>query len=447
MPGRLVRLSLPRLRHSRDREILRLAVPALGALVAEPLFLLGDSAIVGRLGTAPLGGLGVAGTVLTTTVNLCVFLAYATTASVARRIGANDTPGAIRQGVDGLWLAAALGVALVCAGEPLVPFAVDALGASTEVAPQAVTYLRVGLFGLPGMLVVLAGTGVLRGLLDTRTPLVVAVTASTVNLGLSALFVLGLGWGIGGSALGTVLAQTGAAIVYVVVVVRGAHRHGVRLWPSFRGVLSSAAAGFGLFLRTALLRVTLLVATSVAARIGTDEIAAYHVSFVVWSLLALALDAIAIAGQALTGRFLGASDVAGARAVTRRIVEWGIGVGIALGLLVLAVHTVLPYGFSTDPAVRGLIASSLLVAAVLQPLAGVVFALDGVLIGAGDNMYLAVAGVLSTAAFLPAAGAVLLVDAGLVGLWWAIGWWMVARLFTLALRTRGTGWLVTGADR
>ncbi|HEX6446517.1 MAG TPA: MATE family efflux transporter [Streptosporangiales bacterium] len=445
-PGSL-HTRLPALRSGQDREILRLAVPALGALVAEPLFLLGDSAIVGRLGTAPLGGLGVAGNILTTVVNLCVFLAYGTTAAVSRRIGAGDRAGAVRQGVDGLWLAAGLGVVLVCVGEPLVPYAVGLLGGAAGVAPYAVAYLRIGLLGLPGMLVVLAGTGVLRGLLDTRTPLVVAVAASVVNLGLNALLVLGLHWGIRGSASGTALAQTGSAAVYVAVVVRGVRRHGVGLLPDRRGVVASMAAGAGLFVRTALLRVTLLAATAVAARIGTDAIAAYQVSFAVWSLLALALDAVAIAGQALIGRFLGAGDVAGARAATRRMVEWGAGVGVLVGLVVVALHTSLPYGFSTDRHVRTLIATALLVVAVLQPLAGVVFALDGILIGAGDSTYLAVASIVSTAVFLPVALAVLSAGGGLTWLWAAIGVWMVARFLTLWLRARGGRWLVTGARR
>lgn len=447
MPVSSPRSLLPRLRHTHDGEILRLAVPALGALVAEPLFLLGDSAIVGMLGTAPLGGLGVAGNVLTTTVNLCVFLAYGTTAAVARRMGAHDSSGAVRQGIDGLWLAAGLGVLLIAVGEPLVPFAVDALGATPEVAPHAVSYLRVGLFGLPGMLVVLAGTGVLRGLLDTRTPLIVAVVASGVNLGLSALFVLVFHWGVAGSAFGTVLAQTGSAACYVLVVVRGARRNQVPLRPDLGGVISAAGSGVGLFVRTALMRVTLLAATAVAARLGTDTVAAYQVSFVVWSLLALALDAVAIAGQALTGRYLGAGDVAGAKAATRRMVEWGVGVGVLLGAAVLAVHTVLPLGFSADPHVRALIAGALLVVALLQPLAGVVFSLDGVLIGAGDNTYLATASVIATAAFLPAAAVVLFTNGGLTWLWLAIGWWMVVRAVTLGWRIHGSRWIVTGAIR
>ncbi|MFZ5851105.1 MAG: MATE family efflux transporter, partial [Actinomycetota bacterium] len=204
-------LPRPRLRHPQDREILRLAVPALGALVAEPLFVLADSAIVAHLGTPQLAGLGVAGTALTTVVNLCVFLAYGTTAAVARRLGAGDEAGALRQGLDGTWLAAGLGLALLAVGELLTPRVVAAFGTSAAVAPYAETYLRVALAGLPGMLIVLAATGVLRGLQDTRTPLAVAAVAAVVNVLLNLVLVFGLGLGVAGSALGTTLVQTGAA--------------------------------------------------------------------------------------------------------------------------------------------------------------------------------------------------------------------------------------------
>ncbi|MGH3095356.1 MAG: MATE family efflux transporter [Streptosporangiales bacterium] len=438
---------LPRLRHARDAEIVRLAVPALGALVAEPLFLLGDSAIVGRLGTAPLGGLGVAGTVVQTVVNLSVFLAYGTTAAVARKLGASDRAGALRQGIDGIWFALALGFVLVCVGEPLLPGIVGLFGTSAEVGSYAVTYLRIAFLGLPAMLLVLAGTGVLRGLQDTRTPLLVSGVASAANVGLNAVLVLGLGWGIAGSAVGTVLAQAGSAVAYVAVTAAAARRQHVPLRPTFRGLSGIATAGLGLFVRTASLRVVLIVAAAVAARTGTATIAAYQVTFTIWSLLALALDSIAIAAQAITGRFLGAGDTQGTRDATRRMVEWGLAAGVVLGLIVLAVRFVLPYGFTTDPHVRALIAASLLVVACLQPLAGVVFALDGILIGAGDATYLAVAAVLSTLAFLPPAGAVLATHAGLSWLWWALGLWILARLVTLGTRALGDRWLVTGAVR
>ncbi|MFA1540197.1 MATE family efflux transporter [Actinomadura monticuli] len=436
-----------RLATAHDREILRLAVPAFGALVAEPLFLLSDSAIVGHLGTAQLGGLGVAGQALSTLVYLCVFLAYGTTAGVARQIGAGDTRAAIRQGIDGMWLAVAIGAVLIAVGWPLVPWTVDAFGASPVVTPYAETYLRVSLFGIPSMLVVLAGTGVLRGLQDTRTPLLVSIGGFSVNLLLNALFVIVLEWGIAGSAWGTVLAQTGSAAVYVAVVLRAARRHGAPVRPDLDGLRTSATAGFGLLVRTAALRIVLIVGTSIAARMGDPEIAAYQVGFQVWTLLAFALDAIAIAGQAITGRYLGASDVTGTRAVTRRMIWWGVGCGIVFGLVILAVRPWLPGLFSSDGDVRHLLLASLLLVAVLQPVAGVVFVLDGILIGAGDGAYLAVTTLIATAVFLPAAIVLYRADAGLVGLWTAIGLWMLTRMLTLGLRARGDRWMVTGAVR
>ncbi|HEY8481113.1 MAG TPA: MATE family efflux transporter [Spirillospora sp.] len=432
---------------AHDREILRLAVPAFGALVAEPLFLLSDSAIVGRLGTEPLGGLGVAGQALNTLVYLCVFLAYGTTAGVARQVGAGDLRAAIRQGIDGMWLALAIGAALIAAGWPLVPAIVDAFGASPAVAPYAETYLTVSLLGIPSMLVVLAGTGVLRGLQDTRTPLVISVGGFSLNVVLNAVFVLVLDWGIAGSAWGTVVAQTGSAAVYVRVVLRAARRHGSPVRPDLDGLKTAAGAGFGLLMRTAALRIVLIVGTSVAARMGDEEIAAYQVGFQVWTLMAFALDAIAIAGQAITGRYLGASDIAGTRAVTRRMVGWGIVSGAVFALLILAARPWLPGLFTSDRGVHDLLFASLLVVAALQPVAGVVFVLDGILIGAGDGTYLAVTTLLATIVFLPAAIAAYRADAGLLGLWAAIGLWMLTRLVTLSLRARGDRWMVTGAVR
>ena len=205
-------------RGPHDAEILRLAVPAFGALVAEPLFLLGDSAIVGRIGTVPLGGLGVASQALTTLVSISIFLAYGTTAAVARQLGAGNRRAAIQQGIDGLWLAAGIGVAVLTLGWPLAPPIVHLFGASPAVTAGAVTYLRISLFGAPAMLLVLAGTGVLRGLQDTRIPLAVAVCASGVNIVLNAIFVLGLRWGLAGSAAGTAIVQNLAALTYLAVV-------------------------------------------------------------------------------------------------------------------------------------------------------------------------------------------------------------------------------------
>ncbi|TMS00409.1 MATE family efflux transporter [Nonomuraea basaltis] len=429
---------------SRDREILRLAIPAFGALVAEPLFLLADYAIVGHgLGTTAVGALGVAGAVLATLVNLCVFLAYGTTASVARQSGAGNHMRAMRSGVDGIWLALGIGVALIVLCWPLAPAIVQLFGAGEGQTAQAVTYLRISLLGAPGMLVVLAGTGVLRGLQDTVTPLAVAVGSFALNAVLNAWFVLGLEWGIAGSAWGTVLAQTLGAAVYLVVVARGALRMGTSLAPGLAGVRQAGTAGFALLIRTVCLRIVLLAATVIATRMGEAELAAYAIAIQVWTLLAFALDAIAIAGQAITGRSLGAGDVAATRAATRRMVQWGIWSGIVLGLLVIAARPVLPGLFDADPLVAELLLALLWPVALFQPVCGVVFVLDGVLIGAGDQRYLAWAGVWTTLAYLPAA--LLASGLGVVALWCALGVWMIARLITLVRRAAGTAWLVTGA--
>jgi putative MATE family efflux protein len=434
-------------RSPHDAEILRLAVPAFGALVAEPLFLLADAAIVGRIGTTALGGLGVASQALTTLVSISIFLAYGTTAAVARQLGAGNRPAAIRQGIDGLWLAGAIGVVVLATGWPLAPAIIHLFGASAGVTAGAVTYLRISLLGAPAMLGVLAGTGVLRGLQDTRTPLAVAVGANLMNIVLNAILVLGLGWGLAGSAWGTVAAQNAAAAAYLAIVARGARRAGVAFGPDRAGVRAAAVAGAALVVRTLSLQAVLVVTTAMAARMGDDAIAAHQIAFRLWTLLAFALDAIAIAGQAITGRYLGAGDVAGARAATRRMTGWGAVYGLVFGALLLAARPLVPAVFAVTPGVAGLLLPVLFVAAVQQPVAGVVFVLDGVLIGAGDQNYLALAALAATAVFAVAALCVHAAGGGLIALWLAFSLWMAARFVTLTLRARGTAWLVTGAVR
>jgi putative MATE family efflux protein len=444
--GRRARL-LAKLRSPHDAEIVRLAVPAFGALVAEPLFLLADSAIVGRLGTVPLGGLGVASQVLATLVGVSIFLAYGTTAAVSRQLGAGRREAAIRHGIDGLWLAAAIGAVVLAAGWPLSPRIVAAFGATAAVSHQAVSYLRISLLGAPAMLAVLAGTGVLRGLQDTRTPLLVAVVANAVNIVLNATFVLVLHWGIAGSAWGTFVAQTGAGAAYLFAVGRGARRAGIALRPSRRGVTTAAIAGAALVLRTLALQAVLVLMTAIAARQSDAAIAASQVAMRVWNLFVYALDAIAIAAQAITGRYLGAGDVPGARAATRRMIGWGAVYGVIFSLLLLALRPAIPGLFGVTPAVRSLLLAVLLVIIVQQPVAGVVFVLDGVLIGAGDQDYLALAGLATLAVFGAAAAAVVGAGGGLVALWLAYAAWMLARFATLTLRSRTSRWLVTGAVR
>lgn len=435
------------LRRQHDREIVALAVPAFGALVAEPLFVMADSAIVGHLGTAQLAGLGIASALLTTAVSVFVFLAYATTAAVARRVGAGDLQTAIRQGMDGIWLALLLGAAVVAVVLPTTPAIVELFGASDTAAPYATTYLRISALGIPAMLVVLASTGVLRGLQDTKTPLNVAVSGFIANAVLNVGLVYGADLGIAGSAWGTVIAQCGMAAAYLVVVVRGARRHGASLRPDIAGIRASARAGVPLLVRTLSLRAILMIATAVAARLGDADIAAHQIILSLWSLLAFALDAIAIAGQAIIGRYLGADDTDGARQACRRMVEWGIAVGVALGVLVVLSRPLLLPLFTSDTTVKDAALPALVIVALSQPICGVVFVLDGVLMGAGDGPYLAWAMVITMAAFVPVALLVPTLGGGLTALWAAMTLMMTVRMLTLWLRTRSGNWIVTGATR
>ncbi|MGW3095811.1 MATE family efflux transporter [Streptomyces sp. NPDC001102] len=434
-------------RRQHDREIVALAVPAFGALVAEPLFVMADSAIVGHLGTAQLAGLGVASALLTTAVSVFVFLAYATTAAVARRVGAGDLPAAIRQGMDGIWLAILLGALVIAVVLPTAPALVDLFGASHTAAPYATTYLRISALGIPAMLVVLASTGVLRGLQDTKTPLYVAIAGFVANAALNVGLVYGAGLGIAGSAWGTVIAQCGMAAVYLVVVVRGARGHGASLRPDSAGIRASAQAGGPLLVRTLSLRAILMIATAVAARLGDADIAAHQIVLSLWSLLAFALDAIAIAGQAIIGRYLGADDAEGARQACRRMVEWGVAVGVVLGVVVVLARPVFLPLFTSDSAVKDVALPALVIVALSQPICGVVFVLDGVLMGAGDGPYLAKAMLVTLAIFTPAALLVPVLGGGLTALWAAMTLMMTVRMLTLWLRARSGRWLVTGATR
>jgi putative MATE family efflux protein len=433
---------------SLDRRIVALAVPAFFALVTEPLFLLADSAIVGHLGTPELAGLGVASVVLRFAVGMCVFLAYGTTAAVAREVGAGQRAHALAQGVDGLWLAVLVGVVGTAAGVALTGPLVAAFGTPAEVADQATTYLRLGWLGLTPMLVVLAATGVLRGLHDTRTPLVVAVAANLANIALNLLLVYGLDLGIAGSAIGTDLAQLAAAAALVAVVVRGARREGAPLRPDLPGVRRSARAGGPLVVRTLSLQVCLVAMTWAAAGLGSTAVATNQLAMSVWTFLAFALDAVAIAAQAITGTALGAGDRDLTRRATDRIIRIGLVAGTVTGVLLALVAPVLGPLFTDDPDVVSLLGRVLLVAAVFQPVAGVVFVLDGVLIGAGDGRYLAIGGSVVTVLFVP----VVLLLAGhdatarLTWLWCAFGLvFLGGRAMVLVTRARGDRWMVVGS--
>jgi putative MATE family efflux protein len=297
------------------------------------------------------------------------------------------------------------------------------------------------------MLVVLAGTGYLRGLQDTRTPLAVAAGTALANLVLEVVLVYGFDRGLGASALATVVAQVAGAAVYLWRVGRAAGAHGVGLRPDPAAMRALARVGRDLLLRTAALRASLVVATAVAARLGTDELAAHQVAFEVWSFLALALDAVAIAGQALVGRVLGAGDGPGARAAGRRMIEWGVALGALFGVVLVAVRAPLASVFTDDPGVTALVGFLLVVTAVLQPVNAVAYVLDGVLIGAGDARFLAWAMAGAAALFVPAALAVGALGWGIGWLWAALGLLMATRAATLLARFAGDRWAVVGARR
>jgi putative MATE family efflux protein len=424
-----------------DREILRLAVPALGALTAEPLYVLADTAIVGHLGTPQLGGLAVATTILLSGYAMFIFLAYGTTGTVARLLGAGHPDRAAAQGVQALWLALGVGVALALLGLVFGDVLVSALGASGATAGFARTYLRISMAGVPSLTLVLAGTGYLRGLQDTRTPLVVAVASSVGNLVLELVMVFGLDLGVPGSAWATVIAQTAAAAVYVVVIGRHVRATGVPVRPDRRALVVLTKVSADLFIRTAALRAAIVGTTAVATRLGTVQVAAHQVAFEIWSFTALVLDSLAIAAQALVGQRLGAGDAAVARAAARRVLQWSTALGCAFGLVLLAVRPWLPHLFTDDPRVVHLATFVLLFVACLQPVGGVVFALDGILIGAGDLRYLAWAMAAVAVLYLPT----LFVVGSLGWLWFALAGLQLGRLVALWARWRTPRWERVGA--
>lgn len=477
--------SSPR-QHSLNRQILALAVPAFGALIAEPLLVLADSAIVGHLGSAPLAGLTLGSTVVQTLVGFMVFLAYSTTPAVARAVGAGDTPSAFAAARNGLWVAAGLGlffaVLLALTADPLL----RTLGAGGDVLTHATAYLLPSLAGLPGMLLVLAATGALRGFQDAKTPLYVATTGAALNVPLSWALVYPAGWGVAGSAVATAVVQWGMALGLTYAVVARTRMPGsatsssglsVRTpgWlPDRAGLAAVFRVGAWLMVRAACLRIALLATVFVVTSQGEKNLAAYQLTMAFFNLLAFALDALAIAAQALLGKEMGAQDLStrqGQDAVVQlknRLVRWSLAFGLVTALVCPAVGFGLAWVFTPDPEVQHLFALSLLVLAVGQPLAAYVFILDGVLIGAQDVRYLGLAGLFTLVAYLPVLaglyvwfGAGADVPAPLAGgtswgwgglfdgptlayllLWCSYAlWYMGARALTLGLRARSGVWL------
>lgn len=431
-----------------DKDILRLALPALGALIAEPIFLLSDTAMVGHLGAGALGSLAIASTILQTVLGLMVFLAYATTPRVAKRMGAGDRPGAITAGFDGIWLALCTSVLLVAIGLPLLSPVIAAFGPDAETAAGAHSYLAISWWGLPFMLTVVAATGLLRGLQDTKTPLIVAAAGCVANIGLNALFIYGFDMGVAGSALGTVIAQAGMCAVYLTISIRAAHRLHASVRPDWSGVFTSAKTSGWLLVRNASLRAALIILVFIATSMGTTELAAIQVAQSIFFALALALDSLAIAGQAMIGLQLGAGNTDAVAAINRRLCLWGIVFGVIVGVILFAGSGIIPRGFSSDPDVIMVLAGLLPILALSMPIAGYVFVLDGVLMGAEDARYLALAQLIAVGGY-----ALLLIPTvdiwpGAAGLWAAFSIGFVGlRAVTLGWRVRNRDWITRAVEK
>lgn len=424
---------------AQDRDIFRLALPAFGALAAGPLYVLVDTAIVGHLGTAPLAGLALAGTVLDGLLALCGFLAYATTGHVGRRHAAGDGQAASSLAAQAMWLALGLGGAFVLAMLIAGPAVIAGLGGRGEVGELAVLYLRIAALGLPFALVSLAGQGVLRGLDELTFPLQLVVGGNVANAVLEVLFVYGFGWGVAGSAAATVLAQIGMGGGFIVKLWRlsaGARRP--RL-PDMRPLLRTSGE---IFVRTAALYGTFVAASAVLARVGAASLAAHQVLFQLWIFLALALDAIAIAGQVLVSRGLGRGDRAEAMLSARRMVAWSVAFGAAIAAGLMLLRDVLPLVFTGEADVLQQVHVAWAIFALMQPLNGAVFALDGILIGAGDTRYLMWSMLLSGGLAVPLAVAALFEHWGIGGVWLALLLLIVLRTATNGSRFASARWAV-----
>jgi MATE family, multidrug efflux pump len=430
------------LRSPHDREILRLALPALGALAAEPLYILADTAIVGHLGRPQIAALGLAGTVLAGAFTIFNFLTYGTTAVVARASGAGQEERAGRLAAQALWISLAVGVVLLVVAEAVAVPLLRGLGGHGESGHDALVYFRIGALGLPAALIALAGQGYLRGVSNLRRPLVIVVAANVANLVLEIVFVYVFHWGIAGSAAGTAIAQAGMGIAFVVELLRP---HADSKRPSLREMAPMMRVGRQIFVRTTALYASFLVAASVLARVGDAQLGAHQIATQLFFLLALLLDAVAIAGQVIVGRTLGAGDAAGAHEAAVRMIGWSTLLGALFAIVLLPLGEVIPRAFTDDPAVLHQAKLVWPLFALMQPLAGAVFALDGILIGASDTSYLMWAMLAASfLVYIPIALLSLAEGWGIVGVWVGLVALILARLVLLGTRFAGRRWAVVG---
>lgn len=416
----------PNDQRSIDREIRAIAVPAVAALATEPLYELCDTAILGRIGTEALAGAALAIRVLAFGHAAFVFLMFGTTAAVARHHGAGRDRDATRQGVTAVWLAAAVGTVAAAIIAGVGRPAIGWLGGTGTVADDAWTYLWISLLGLPAYTVVMAGVGIRRGLQDTRLPLAVAAATVALNLVLEVTLVLGAGFGVGASALGTVVAKWVGAGVYLALLARRVREAGVSWRPDRQAVRSQLVVGRDLVLRTLLLLGVITAANAAAARVGISELAGYAIAFQVWMFAVYAADGLEAAGQSLVAHRLGAGRQIAP--VVSRLRLWGLRVGVGTGVALAGLTPRLPSLFTADPAVRSAATASLWWVAALQPVNFVAFVFDGILVGAGRQRYLAAAMAMATAVFALALAVGTWMTDGLAAVWAALAALMMARL-------------------
>ena len=421
-----------------DRRILALAVPALGALAAEPLYVLVDTAIVGHLGVEPLAALALSGTLLSAVTTLCNFLEYGATPRVGRLFAVGERDAAARLGRQAVLFAAVLGSALAALTIALALPLLTLLGGHGHMRSLAALYIRIAAIGLPFALIAVASQGYFRGVARLTMPLAVLIGGNVLNALLELWFVYGLRWGIAGSAWGTVIAQALMAGTFIAIV--GRPEPGEPLIDP-AALRSLAHTGGEILVRTGALYAAFLIAGAVLARTGAASLAAHQIVFQLWNMLALVLDAIAIAAQVLVSHQLGLRDRGAARALAKRALGWSLAVGLVCAASFLALGDVLPRLFSSSPRVLDRVHAVWLIFAAMQPLNALVFALDGILLGAGDTRYLAAAMVpCSLLVFAPLAIVSLLAGWGIVGVWLAIVALIAARFVFNGARFLGDRW-------
>ena len=417
-----------------DRDILDLAVPALAGLAAGPLVSLVDTAFVGQLGRVPLGALGVNTSIFSMTFVIFNFLAYGTTPRVGRAVGNDDWEEAGRVVMRALTLAVGAGIVALIALQALARPILVLMGASEELMAPALAYLRIRALAGPAVLLITASHGAFRGYQDTRTPMIVTLGFNVVNGGLDPLLIFVFDWGLVGAAAATAIGQWVGALTFLFLLLKARRRElGIELrWPDLHTLVPFLKVGRDLFLRTASLVGTMTLATAMAARVGVTAVAAHQVAAQLWTFLALLVDALAVAAQALVSKHLGADAPDTARRVSNRLLQWGLVVGVGLGLGFWALRPVLPGFFTNDPDTIQALLDVYLFVVILQPLNGLVFVWDGIYMGVEAFSYLAKA-MIGTA--VAAAVVLLLVNPmgwGLTGVWWGITTLMAGRLLTLA---------------